>query len=358
MLTAVMANLNKTFLTTLLSTPGPSSFEAKAARVWREQGESYGADVRSDVYGNTFATFGSAGKPRIMLAGHIDEIGLIVTYIDGEGLIYFKGIGGWDAQQLIGQRVRILGYGGEVPGVIGKMPVHLMSDDDRKKVPKMKDMWLDIGAKNGDEAKKYVRPGDAAVIEQPFLELLNGRVVSKAIDNRIGAYVVLEAARRAAEKGASAEVVAVATVQEEIGGVGAYIASHELRPDVAVAVDVTHATDVPGVDKKQEGDVTFGCGPVLSVGSYVQRGVLNALVETAEAEGIPYRLEPAPRNTYTDADDIAKNRGGVPTAVVSVPNRYMHSPNEMIDLGDLEQVIRLIAAFIEKLDEETTFAQL
>ena len=353
-----MADLNKTFLKTLLSTPGPSSFEEKAARVWREQAESYGADLATDVYGNTFATFGGAGSPRVMLAGHIDEIGLIVTYIDDEGLVYFKGIGGWDAQQLIGQRVRILGYSSEVLGVIGKVPIHLLSDEDSKKVPEMKDMWVDIGAKDGDEAKRHVRPGDAAVIEQPFLELLNGRVVSKAIDNRIGAYVVLEAARRAAEKGSNAEVVAVATVQEEITGIGAYIASHELRPDVAIAVDVTHATDVPGVDKKQEGDVTFGSGPVLAVGSYVQRGVLNSLAETAEAEGIAYRLEPAPRRTFTDADDIAKSRGGVPTAVVSVPNRYMHSPNEMIDLEDLEQVIRLIAAFIERLDEGTTFARL
>ena len=216
-------------------------------------------------------------------------------------------------------------------------------------------MWIDIGAKNRDEAKEHVRPGDFAVIEQPFVDLLNGRIVSKAIDNRIGAYIVLEAAKRARE--AKAEVVAVATVQEEIGGIGAYVASHRLEPDVAIAIDVTHATDVPNVNKKQEGDTPFGSGPNLAVGSYVHRGVLKALVDTAEAEGIAYTVGTAPRVTSTDADDIAKNRGGVPTAVVSIPNRYMHSPNEAIDVEDLENVIKLLTAFVERLDADTPFVQ-
>ncbi len=350
-----MKKAEKDFLKALLGAPGPSSFESRPAALWRERAAKYGAEVSTDSYGNSFATFGSGRKPRVMLAGHIDEIGLIVTYIDDEGLLYFKGVGGWDAQQLIGQRVRIVGYKGEILGVVGKKPIHLMTSDERKKPAKIDDMWIDIGAKNSKEAKKHVRPGDFAVLEQPFLELLNGRYVSKAIDNRIGAYIVLEAARRAAKT--QAEVVAVATVQEEISGVGAYVASHALNPDLAIAVDVTHATDVPGVNKKQEGDSPFGSGPQLAVGSYVHRGVLNRLIEVAEKEKIPYSMATAPRNTYTDADDIAKNRSGIPTAVVSIPNRYMHSPNEMIDIKDLESVVGLIAAFIASLDDKTSFQQ-
>jgi putative aminopeptidase FrvX len=345
----------KDFLRALLDAPGPSSYESRPASVWRDRAEKYGATLQVDSYGNSFATFGSGRRPRVMLAGHIDEIGLIVTYIDDSGLLYFKGIGGWDSQQLVGQRARVVGYNRELLGVVGKKPIHLMTPEDRNKVSKIDDMWIDIGAKSAKEAKKYVRPGDFAVIEQPFIELLNGRLVSKAIDNRIGAYIVLEAAWRAKESGA--EVVAVATVQEEIGGIGAYVASHRLEPDVAIAVDVTHATDVPGVNKKQEGDLAFGSGPGLSAGSYVHRGVLKRLIDTAEAEGIPYGIETSPRNTFTDADDIAKNRSGVPTAVVSIPNRYMHSPNEMIDLEDLEHVIRLITAFISRLDGTTSFMQ-
>jgi len=350
-----MDEAERDFLHKLLMAPGTSAFEAQPAAVWRERAEAHGGKLQSDTYGNSFATFGAGGRPKVMLAGHIDEIGLIITYVDKEGFLYFKGVGGWDSQQLVGQRVRVVGYKGELVGVIGKKPIHLMENDEKSKVSTIDKLWIDIGAKDGEEAKKHVRAGDFAVIEQPFEELLNGRIVSKALDNRIGAYIVLTAARRAANSGA--EVVAVATVQEEIGGVGAYIASHALRPDVALAVDVTHATDVPTVEKKQEGDKPFGSGPELSVGAYVHRGVLARLIETAEAQGVPYTLGTSPARTYTDADDIAKNRSGVPTAVVSIPNRYMHSPNEMIDPVDLENVIKLIVAFIEGLDDEVSFIQ-
>jgi putative aminopeptidase FrvX len=351
MLIAMQTN----FLKQLLSAPGPSSFESKPAAIWRKQAKSYGATLEVDSYGNSFATFNQGKKPTVMLSGHIDEIGLIITYIDKEGLIYFKGIGGWDSQQLVGQRVRILGYKGEVLGIIGKKPIHLMGADDRKKVSQIEDLWIDIGAKDQSEAKQAVRVGDAAVIEQPYLELLNGRIVSKAIDNRIGAYIVLEAARRAAKS--KATVVAVASTQEEIGQVGANIAAHRLEPDVAIAVDVTHATDVPNVNKKENGDVPLGSGANLAIGSVVHRGIFNMLIEIAEAEKIPYTIEANANRTFTDADHIASARHGIPTAVVSIPNRYMHSPNEMIDLEDLENVIALIAAFIKRLDKKSTFMQ-
>jgi putative aminopeptidase FrvX len=343
------------FLKRLLSAPGPSSFESKPAAIWREQAKSYGARLEIDSYGNSFAIFNPDKSPTVMLSGHIDEIGLIVTYIDKEGLIYFKGVGGWDPQQLVGQRVRILGYKGEILGVIGKKPIHLMGAEDRKKVSQIEDMWIDIGASSQEQVKKVVRVGDAAVIEQPYLELLNGRIVSKAIDNRIGAYIVLEAARRAAKS--KAKVVAVASTQEEIGQVGANVAAHRLEPDVAIAVDVTHATDVPNINKKETGDIPLGSGVNLAVGSVIHRGVFQMLITTAEREKIPYTIEANANRTFTDADHIAISGHGVPTAVVSIPNRYMHSPNELIDIEDLEHVIALIAAFVKGLDKKTTFTQ-
>ena len=346
--------MDRNFLESLLGAAGASSFESQPAKVWRQQAKLYDAEIDIDAYGNSFATFSKDSKPHVMLAGHIDEIGLIITYIDEEGFIYFKGIGGWDSQQLIGQRVRIVGYKGEILGVIGKKPIHLMDSSDRNKVSKIADMWIDIGAKDNEEAKKYVRVGDFAVIEQPMLELLNGRIVSKAIDNRIGAYMVLEAARRTQT---NIQITAVATVQEEISGVGALVASHQLKPDVAIVVDVTHATDIPSTNKKQEGDVPLGSGVSLSVGSFVHRGVFEKLIAIAEQGKIPYNIEVSPRQTSTDADDIAKGHSGVPTAVVAIPNRYMHSPSEMIDTDDVENVIGLIKAFIESLDAKSDFLQ-
>ncbi len=346
--------MNHSFLESLLGAAGASSFESQPAKVWRQQAELYKAKISTDAYGNSFATFNDRSKPHIMLAGHIDEIGLIITYIDDEGFIYFKGIGGWDSQQLIGQRVRIVGYKDELLGVIGKKPIHLMDSSDRNKISKIADMWIDIGAKDNEEAKKHVRVGDFAVIEQPMIELLNGRLVSKAIDNRIGAYIVLEAAKNAQTK---SQVTAVATVQEEISGVGALAASYQLKPDVAIVVDVTHATDIPGANKKQEGDIPLGSGVSLSVGSFVHRGVFEKLITIAEQENIPYSIEAAPRRTSTDADDIAKSCSGVPTAVISIPNRYMHSPSEMIDVRDLGKVIRLIKVFIENLNKNSDFVQ-
>lgn len=351
-----MSQFDHDFLEQLLGAAGPSSFESRPAALWRKQAKAVGADIKSDVYGNSFATFQAGKRPRVMLAGHIDEIGLIVTYIDKEGYLYFRGIGGWDPVQLIGQRVKILGYKGDLLGVIGKKPIHLMSSDERGKAVKMDDLWIDIGAQDHEDASKVVRTGDVAVIEQPYIQLLNGRVVSRAIDNRIGAYIVLEAARRAAKK-SRAEVIAVATIQEEIGHIGAGVAAFGLEPDVAIAIDVTHATDQPGVSKKQNGDVPLGSGANISIGSIVHRGVFNQLLTCAEKADIPYTIEAAPARTATDGDDIAKVLRGVPTAVVSVPTRYMHSPNEAIQLDDVEQVIRLLIAFIHSLDQSTSFTQ-
>ena len=341
--------LDLEFLKALLNAPGTSSFESRPAAVWREKAEAHGLATERDAYGSVFARAGAGRRPRLLLSGHIDEIGLIVTHVDENGYLWFEGVGGWDSQQLVGQCVRVIGRGGERLGVIGKKPIHLMSPNDRKKVSRVEDLWIDLGARDRAEAEAVAGPGDFAVVERSVVELLNGRLAGKAIDNRIGAYVALEAARRSA--GSGCEVVASATVQEEIGGVGAAAASYALEPDVAIAIDVTHASDVPGVSERRTGSHALGSGPELSVGSYVHRGVLEELRATAEREGIPVTLSAAPRRTATDADWLAKVRGGVPTAVVSVPTRYMHSPNETIDPEDVEAVIRLLAAFAAALPD-------
>jgi endoglucanase len=343
--------LDLDFLRRLLAAPGPSSFESRPAAVFRERAEGLGLHVRQDAYGSVFAVAGEGTGPRLLLSGHIDEIGLLIAHVDEKGFAWVQAIGGWDAQQLVGQRVRIVGRDGDVVGLIGKKPVHRMSPEDRRRPSKLSELWIDVGARDRDDALAVVAPGDVAVIDQPLVELRNGRLASKAIDDRIGAYVALETARRVAEAGIGCEVVASATVQEEIGGVGAAAAAFGLEPDVAIAIDVTHATDVPGLDARAEGEHALGSGPELSIGSYVHRGVFEALRATAEAEGIATTVGIAARRTATDADQLARARAGVPSAVVAIPNRYMHSPNEMVDPDDVEAVVALLTAFARRLPE-------
>lgn len=352
-----MRDASLDFLKSLLSTPGPSGYEGRAAGVWREEAAKF-AGVRGDRMGNSFATLGEGGSPRVMLSGHIDEIGLIVTHVDDQGLIHFKGVGGWDSQVLVGQRVRIQTKSGEVPGVIGKKAIHLMSAEDRKKVSQIKDLWIDVGAKDGEEARRLVRVGDVAVLDHDVLELPNGRIASRSLDNRMGAFVVLEALRLLSEEDSvPAEVVAVASVQEEIGLNGARGAAFGLDPDAAIAVDVTHATDVPGASKNENGDHALGSGPVITRGSTLSPFVTEGLIEAAESAGIPYSLEADSNRTGTDADAIHLSRAGIATGVVSAPNRYMHSPNEVVDLEDLENCARLICAYVKALAADADFVR-
>jgi putative aminopeptidase FrvX len=342
------------FLKQLLSTPGPSGDEEAAARVWRAEARTFADTVRADVAGNSFAVLEGEG-PRVLLAGHIDEIGVMVTHIDDQGYLFFAGIGGWDPQVLVGQRIRLLGTSGEVIGVIGKKPIHLMKPEDRSQASTIEGMWIDIGATSRDEASKLVRVGAVGVIDAPLYELPNGRIVSRSFDNRSGAFVVLEALRLLAEDRPRASVAAVATSQEEITFLGASAAAFSFDPQVAIAVDVTFATDHPESDKQRWGDVKLGGGPVLSRGSANSALVFRRLVETAEREQIPYSLQMSPRYSGTDADAIHKARGGVATGVVSIPNRYMHSPNEMVALSDLENAARLIAAFVRGIGSADEF---
>ena len=347
------------FLERLLDAPGPSGFESRPAGVWRDEAVSF-AQVWSDVVGNSYAAVRRDARPLALLAGHIDEIGLQVTHAAESGLLYFAGIGGWDAQVLVGQRVRVLGAKGDVPGVVGRKAIHLMEPNERKEAVKVKKLWIDVGAGSRDELVALgVRVGDPAVLDASMVRLAGGRVASRAIDNRVGAFVVLEALRMVAGGDGRAGAVAVATAQEEIGysGGGARTSAFDLSPDVALVVDVTHATDVPGVEKTEVGEHSLGGGPVLTRGSSTHPAVFELLAETAEANDIPYTIQAAPLRTSTDADAIHLARGGVPTGLVSVPNRYMHSPCEMVAISDLFHVARLLAAFVERLDEGVDFAR-
>ncbi|MCE2803109.1 MAG: M42 family metallopeptidase [Gemmatimonadota bacterium] len=346
-----------TFLKRLLDTPGPSGYEGPAAAVWREEAKGFAAEVHADVAGNSMAVVNPNGGPTIMLAGHIDEIGVIVTHIDDEGYVHIGPIGGWDPQVLVAQRIRFLGRAGEVLGAVGKKPIHLMKPEDREKAAKMTDLWVDIGASSKAEAAALLSVGDAGVIDSRTVDFPNRRIVSRSIDDRIGAFVVLEALRRYAADPGEARVVAVATTQEEIGyqGGGARVAGERVDPAMAIVVDVTFATDHPGLEKKELGEAHIGGGPVLTRGSVVSPVAFGILRDAAESLAIPHTLRAEGRQTFTDADAIHLARHGVATALVSVPNRYMHSPNELVSLDDLDHAATLIAAACRSVTARTDF---
>jgi putative aminopeptidase FrvX len=345
-------------LRSLLTATGPSGYETAPAAVWRDAAGAF-AEVTSDVMGSSWARVkGTGGGPTLAIVGHIDEIGLIVTHIDDDGFLRFTGVGGWDTQILVGQRVELTTRDGVVPGVIGKKPIHLLKDDDRKKVAEMKELHIDIGAKDGDEARSRVRIGDVAVISGEPVEFPNERAVSRSMDNRLGCYVAYEAARLVAEAGgAPGDVVAVAAVQEETTFGGSTTTAYSLRPDLAIIVDVTHATDAPGIDVNELGNHPFGSGPVIERGSNLNPKVFELLYETAEAEGIPFTVAASARHTGTDADAFHLSRGGVPCGLIGLPLRYMHSPVEMVDLRDIDAAARLIAAAARRLAADATFTR-
>jgi endoglucanase len=339
----------------LLRVGAPSGYEGPAAEIWRKAASF--ADLSSDGLGSSIARVGEA-EPLFAVVGHIDEIGLVITHVDEKGFLWFAPIGGWDPQILVGQRVAIRGKAGIVPGVVGRKPIHLLEPDQRKKVVELKGMHIDIGAADGEEASELVRVGDPVVIDAEPVAVAGERLVSKSMDNRLGAYVALESLRRCAEgDGPGGSFAAIAAVQEEIGLFGARTAAFEVRPDVAVAVDVTHATDAPGVDEKELGSSPLGSGPVIGRGSTLSPKVSEMLVETAEAEGIEYSISASGRGTSTDADVLQISRSGIPTGVVSIPLRYMHSPVEMVDLRDVEAVVELLAAFGARLSADDDFSR-
>jgi putative aminopeptidase FrvX len=335
----------------LLTAPGPSGYEQAPAAVFREAAAAF-AEITYDTVGSTVARVNGTGDgPFVAVVGHIDEIGLIVHHIDDDGFLWFTGVGGWDPVILVGQRVEISTRNGRVPGVVGKKPIHLLKDEERKKAPELKNLHVDIGAKDGDDARTMVRVGDVAVIAGEPVELPHNRVISRSMDNRLGCFVAFEAARLVAEAGgAPGDVAGVAVTQEEITFGGAHTTAYSLRPDIAVVVDVTFATDAPGSEEKELGSHKFGSGPVIQRGSTLDPTVFELLHAAGEAEGIPFTMAASARYTGTDADAFHVSRGGIPTAVVSIPLRYMHSPVEMVQLDDVENAAKLIAAFAQRLE--------
>ena len=351
-----MDERSRQFLFDLLMSASPSGFEEPAARIWRTEAESFADEVSVDSNGNSVARLRGSG-PKFVVEGHIDEIGLMITYIDDDGFVWFNPIGGWDDQILTGQRVRIMSSSGPVAGVVGRRPAHLLSAEDRGKASKIKELWIDIGATSGEQARQRAAIGDPIVIEQPIVDLGNNRIAARGVDNRMGAWVALETLRILSRNRPAADVYAVAAAQEEITFLGARTSAFAIEPDVAIVLDVTHATDHPDSDKRGQGDIRVGGGPVLSRGSAVNPLVFQKLVEVARTNEMAYAVDAAPRSTGTDADAIAPARGGVPTGVVSVPNRYMHSPNEVISLDDLDAAARLIALFAGELGPTTDFTR-
>jgi len=336
----------------LLTAPGPSGHEEPAAEVWRRAAAAF-ADVNGDSLGTSFARVGPGAPFTLAVIGHIDEIGFAITYVGSDGLLAYGTLGGFDPEILAGQRVVISGREGPVTGVA--VPRMRSGRDRGDRGISHGDIHIDIGARDGKEAAERVAPGDTGVWHGDPVELPNGRLVSKALDNRLGAYVALEAARRVAENGSAVDVVAVASVQEETSHDGARTAAFALEPDVALVIDVTYTTDVPGGDPKRLGKVELGSGAVVLRGPVANRRVSDVLVETAEADGIPYAVEVWTGRTHSDADDVHSSRGGVPTGIISIPLRYMHSPCELVQLDDLEAAIRLVVAFASRLTPQTAF---
>jgi putative aminopeptidase FrvX len=343
----------------LLTAPGPPGQERIPARVWREAAEAFADEVTTDKLGTTVARVNGAGDhPLMAVVGHIDEIALLVSHVSDKGYLHVVQSGGWDAQVLVSQRVDILTRDGVIPGVVGRKPPHLTDAEERKKAAQLKHLHIDIGAKDGDEARSMVSAGDQIVIAAEPVDLPNGRLVSRALDNRLGVFVAIEVARRVKEAGGNAgPVCGVAAVQEEIGAHGARVMAYGLEPDLAVVVDVTHATDAPGVDPGELGDHALGSGPVITRGAIVNRAVNDLLDEVAEAEGIECTTEASGRATGTDADTVHLSRTGVPTAVVSIPLRYMHSPVELVHLADVEATISLLTALALRLEADTSLAR-
>ena len=346
---------SRDFLMKLLQTASPSGFEDEAARIWREEASAFADEVTVDSSGTSYARLKGDG-PTVMIEGHIDEIGVMISHIDDNGYLWFKPIGGWDDQVLVGQRIRIAGTNGPVVGVIGKKAIHHMDAAERDKVSKIKSLWIDIGAQDGDDARSKVSVGDAGVVEQPVVELGDDLIACRGLDNRVGAFVALEALRMLADgERPAGDVWAVAPVQEEIGLYGGTTSAYNLNPDVAIAIDVTHATDVPDADVRGNGNVKLGGGPVFARGSAAHPLVYRMLADAAGAEDIPFATEIAPARSGTDADAIARVRAGIPTGIVSIPNRYMHSPSEIVSLTDLTNCSRVIAAFTRGINADVDF---
>ena len=337
------------FLVDLLNARSPTGHEYEAQAVVDKEVMPVVDEYRKDTMGNRFATVNPKGDPSVLFTGHIDELGLIVTYINDKGFVYFDTLGGHDKSMISGRRVSILTRDGIVKGITGKRAIHLMSAEDRKKVPQTHEIWIDLGVASKAEAEALVRIGDCAVYDQSF-ELIRGSVgVARAFDDKAGAYAVLEAVRRLAKYKLSARVTAVATTQEEIGTRGAITAAFSENPDFAVAVDVGHATDSPDCDPRKYGSFNQGSGPIICRGPNINPVIFEHIVAVAEKSKIAHQIEADPRPTGTDARAIQVAQAGIATGLLSIPLRYMHTPSEMVDLEDIESTVQLLVAVARSL---------
>ena len=347
----------KTFLTEIVNAVSPTGYETGAQEVYKRHMKGYADEIRGDSHGNTIAILNPGGSPRIMLAGHCDELGFQIHYVDDDGYLYFLPLGGHDQGIVPGRRVTIHTTAGPVPGVIGKKPIHVMSPEERKKASEIKKLWIDIGASSKERALELVQIGDPVTYNEEFAELDNGLAVARGFDDKIGVFTVGHALQLLKKTPPAAAVYAVSTVQEEIGLRGAQTAAFGIDPTVGIAVDVTFATDHPSIEKKEIGEVKIGGGPVIARGPNISPRVFERLVTAAKEEDIPYQVAAVNRGTGTDANAIQLTRASVATGLVSVPNRYMHTPAELVSLEDAENVAKLLAAFIRRVspDDDWTF---
>jgi endoglucanase len=346
------------FLRELIETPSPSGFEDENLTNWRERVEGVAEELRTDAYGNTTATVNPGCENSIVVTGHVDEIGLMVNHVTEDGYVYLKKIGGIDVGVAQGQRLRIHGEDGEVPGVVARKPVHLQNDEERDKLPDMEDIYVDIGAEDDEAAREAgVHVGATATYETGFERLLGDTVAGRGLDNRIGAWIAAETLRAVDTDELDVTLHATATVQEELGLRGARMAGYSLEPDGALVVDVTFATDVPDVSKTEHGEVALGEGPTLKHGKENHPVLLDRLREVAEERGIETQDEAIMTRGATDADAFYVARGGIPTVSVGVPNRNMHTTSELVDLSDLEDARDLFVGFVESLDGDVEFGR-
>lgn len=347
--------MDKKFFKDLVLVPSPSGFEQPAQEVYRNYVKDVADEVKTDVHGNVIALKKGTGKLRFMVVGHADEIGLMIHYIDENGFLRFKPVGGVDPSLLPGLRVNIYHKGKVVRGVLGRKPIHLLEADERTKAPKLEDLWIDIGAKDKKAAEKKVAVGDIVTFP-PGMEMLSSDfVTTKATDNKAGVYVAGAILRELANEKVTANVYAVSSVQEEIGLRGAITSAFGIDPQVGIAIDVTHATDYPGLNKAVLGERSLGKGPCIVVGANINPKVFELLKKAAEKTKTEYQIEAAPRGTGTDANAIQTTRAGVAAGLVSIPNRYMHTPNEIISFKDLDGAVKIIVEFIRMIDDNTDF---
>lgn len=353
----LMRDRSLQFLTDIVNVPSPSGYEERAAQIYRDYCADFADKIRTDVHGNVWAIAHPEAEMKIMLAGHMDEIGFIVHYIDENGYLYFQGIGGHDSTIPVGQKVWVHGRE-RVAGVIGRKAIHLLEDDERKKKPEMKDLWIDIGAATKEEAESVVSLGDVATYQYEFQRLLGDRAAARGFDNKMGSFIVAEALRLLKEEGGldpGVGVYAVATVQEEIGLRGARTSAYGIAPQSGLAVDVNHAIDYPGVSKSRYGQLDIGKGPSVMRGANANPIVFDLIRQGAAEEDIPYQVDVAPGGTGTDGNAMQINQSGMAVGILGVALRYMHTPVEVLSLTDVEDCARLMAAYCRQVRPDTDF---